>query len=524
MILNLNIGILGHVDSGKTSLAKSLSQISSTAAFDKNPQSQERGITLDLGFSAYVSDDLPEHLKSEETKYSKLQFTFVDCPGHASLIRTIIGGSQIIDLMVLVIDINKGIQTQTAECLVIGELTCKKMIVVLNKIDTLEVDKKQVLIDKMETRISKTLSTTIFAKSPIISLSTTTGENLKNLIDTLSNHAYLPQRTLELPFLFAVDHCFTIKGKGTIFTGTVLQGKINVNEEVEIPKLDQIKKVKSMQMFHKPVTTAEQGDRVGMCLTQFDADLMERGILCRPPGYASKIYACVMRFNRIKYFRGKIESKSKFHISIGHETVMANILLFQSTAVDDNTEYFNWKADYSYLPAADEDSVSPDTTNKKTIFILLEFEKPVLVTPNCLIIGSKFDLLFTTSACRLAFWGKMDSSTTDKNYTQTFLPKLKVFKERMKEGKIQRIVKDDELIAINLFKKNTNTRQLFLGKQIQLSTGEIGYIDSTFGTTSKVKLRFNSSLNEETVKNISTVIVSLKFKKYIFVKTDKIIQ
>ena len=92
-ILNFNIGVLGHVDSGKTSLSKALSIVASTAAFDKNPQSKERGITLDLGFSSFLVD-FPEHLKKSSgtaTSYDKLQFTLVDCPGHASLIKTIIG-------------------------------------------------------------------------------------------------------------------------------------------------------------------------------------------------------------------------------------------------------------------------------------------------------------------------------------------------------------------------------------------------------------------------------------------------
>lgn len=108
--------MLGHVDSGKTSLCKLLSAITSTASLDKNPQSQERGITLDLGFSAFFTRT-PMNLQIPQ-KY--LQFTLVDCPGHASLLKTVIGGAQIIDLMFLVIDINKGIQTQTAECISIG--------------------------------------------------------------------------------------------------------------------------------------------------------------------------------------------------------------------------------------------------------------------------------------------------------------------------------------------------------------------------------------------------------------------
>lgn len=92
--LNFNVGVLGHVDSGKTSLARALSSTASTAAFDKNPQSRERGITLDLGFSSFTVD-LPDHLRDSggQQQYDSLQFTLVDCPGHASLIRTIIGGN-----------------------------------------------------------------------------------------------------------------------------------------------------------------------------------------------------------------------------------------------------------------------------------------------------------------------------------------------------------------------------------------------------------------------------------------------
>lgn len=90
-ILNLNIGILGHVDSGKTSLAKVLSSTSSTACFDKNPQSQERGITIDLGFSSLIIP-VKNNVIETQKMYNNLQFTFVDCPGHASLIKTIIGG------------------------------------------------------------------------------------------------------------------------------------------------------------------------------------------------------------------------------------------------------------------------------------------------------------------------------------------------------------------------------------------------------------------------------------------------
>lgn len=125
--------MLGHVDSGKTAICRILSEVASTASLDKNPQSQERGITLDLGFSAFFTR-VPVRFEGK-VKEEYLQFTLVDCPGHASLIKTIIGGAQIIDIMFLVIDATKGIQAQTAECIIIAELFMKKIVVVLNKVD-----------------------------------------------------------------------------------------------------------------------------------------------------------------------------------------------------------------------------------------------------------------------------------------------------------------------------------------------------------------------------------------------------
>lgn len=237
--LNFNIGVLGHVDSGKTSLAKALSTIASTACFDKNPQSKQRGITLDLGFSSFTieSNDL-----LKQNGYEFVQYTLVDCPGHASLIKTIIGGAQIIDMMLLVIDITKGIQTQTAECLIIGEICCNKMIIVLNKLDLIEVDKRDSVIEKMSKRLLKTLENTKFANSPIVSVAASLPEgensnsdvkmlNMDILIDKLKEITFLPKRNeQDGAFLYSVDHCFTVKGQGTVMTGTILNGSVKIND------------------------------------------------------------------------------------------------------------------------------------------------------------------------------------------------------------------------------------------------------------------------------------------------------
>lgn len=117
-----------------------MSTIQSTAGFDKNPQSKERGITLDLGFSAFLVK-IPEWFFEKHPGFKKegsfeyFQFTLVDCPGHASLMKTIIGGASIIDLMMLVIDAKKLVQTQTAECIVLGEILMDKILIVMNKVD-----------------------------------------------------------------------------------------------------------------------------------------------------------------------------------------------------------------------------------------------------------------------------------------------------------------------------------------------------------------------------------------------------
>uniref|UniRef100_A0A336MDJ7 CSON013957 protein n=1 Tax=Culicoides sonorensis TaxID=179676 RepID=A0A336MDJ7_CULSO len=491
--LNINIGILGHVDSGKTTLAKNLSEIQSTAAFDKSRQSQERGITLDLGFSA-LRTSIPSHIKdliSTDT-IQELQLTFVDCPGHASLLKTIIGGAQIIDFIILVIDVTKGIQTQTAECLVIGEITCPgKLIVALNKIDLLESnEKRDALIEKMTKKLKIVLSGTSFKDSRIVPVSATNNDHsVQNFLEVLKQEITIPCRTnVNLPFLFAVDHCFQITGQGTICTGTILQGKISVGDEIEVPKLKLARKVKSMQMYKKNIREAMQGDRVGICLTQFSHNDMERGILAAP-GFLRHIYSVVLKVKRIKYFKQTIKTKSKLHISIGHETVMGTVLFFTSQFNE-----LNLQDEFQY-----KDELSPvqdDSELDSNIFVIIEFERPVLVAKDMLMIASNLTEIHKNS-CRLAFYGYPSLLSDDREYSNTFLPKIRIYKEKIKIGSILRIVSETELIGINLFKKESD-RQLYIKLKVELSTGEPGMIEGTFGQTNKIKIRLNCPLSDET--------------------------
>ncbi|XP_055701273.1 selenocysteine-specific elongation factor [Phlebotomus papatasi] len=513
MPINLNIGILGHVDSGKTTLARALSAIASTGAFDKSPQSQERGITLDLGFSA-LQISIPDHLKDAAKSEEKLQYTFVDCPGHASLIRTIISGAQIIDFMILVVDIVKGLQTQTAECIVIGQLTCKKMLVVLNKIDQLEEKKKQQEIEKMTKKMKKTLENLDIRGCPVVPVSASTGENLQLLLDAIGEFSFIPQRESEKPFLFAVDHCFSTRGQGTICTGTVLQGSVRVGDEVEVAQLKLSRKVKTIQMFRTPLQEAKQGDRIGISITQFDAKSLERGFICRP-GSVIQCRCGIIKLSRISFYRSSIASNTKFHITAGHETILASVLLFSGYSK------FAFEEEYRFVEVnQDEDS------KDENIFVLLQFKRPISVIPGILVIASKLDLDVATTSCRLAFYGKLLEATEDKDFQTNFLPRLKIFKEKTKKGTIQRVVNNSEAIAANLLKPGS--REVFIGMHIQLSTGEKGTIESTFGQTSKVKLRFQEPLPQSTIDSLKSkscpISVELHFKKYIFDRQKKIRQ
>lgn len=307
--------------------------MSSTASFDKHPQSKERGITLDLGFSAFTAE-LPEHIKEAAGgEYDQLQFTLVDCPGHASLIRTVIGGAQIIDMMLLVIDLTKGIQTQTAECLVIGELTAEHMIVVLNKVDLLPEPTRADKLDKMKKGIRKALAKTKFHDAPMVVIAARPFVEgaadtdlqhlppepplgLAELVSEMRSRVRLPQRSEEGPLHFAIDHCFPIKGQGTVCTGTVISGSIAVNQTLEFPELKLERKVKSMQMFKRPVQRAVQGDRVGVCVTQLSADQLERGIACTP-GSMAGWSAALVAVRPIRFFKGTSTTGAKFHLTVG---------------------------------------------------------------------------------------------------------------------------------------------------------------------------------------------------------------
>eukprot|EP00357_Protocruzia_adherens_P032898 CAMPEP_0114986610 /NCGR_PEP_ID=MMETSP0216-20121206/8523_1 /TAXON_ID=223996 /ORGANISM="Protocruzia adherens, Strain Boccale" /LENGTH=608 /DNA_ID=CAMNT_0002349067 /DNA_START=230 /DNA_END=2056 /DNA_ORIENTATION=+ len=587
-IVNINVGILGHVDSGKTTLARTLSVMRSTACFDKNPQSQQRKITLDLGFSAF-NIELTEERKTRNRQfvdYEQIQVTLVDCPGHASLIKTIIGGASIIDSMVLVVDATKGIQTQTAECMIVGEILMDSIVVVLNKIDMIPEEKREAQIEKLKNILKKTFGRTKFgAEIPIVTVAANPGcksatdeDYVKNslgvdtIVETLYDNLKLPKRNLDGNFLFSVDHCFQIKGQGTVMTGTVLKGKISEGEKVEIPEIGEVKKIKSMQMFRKPIKQIRQGDRAGICVTQLNSSVLERTLVCTP-GSLQSLQAAIVLVEKIPYYKHEVKSKAKFHVTSGHQNVMGTFTFFSKRALSGsplgssildkfsqnllNSDgeaalTFDYDQEYYYeddLPLL-KGKKAENPNRIEEMFAVVQFDRSIQINLGELILGSKLDTDINLNQCRIAFKGriltKLNVGTGDGLFGG-----LHVLKNKQKLGRVDRIVNDTDLIAKDFFKAKTDLTKFINRKVVLERTGNEGTIIGPFGQTGKVKISFpegvfyvNPSLSksskeddeEETKKTEETKTepptkeqlvgsrLVMNFKKHVFAKKGDIHQ
>ena len=148
--------------------------------------------------------------------------------------------------------------------------------------------------------------------------------NMNALVETIRQELPPPKRTDCGLFYFSIDHCFPIRGQGTVLTGTVLNGNVSVNSMIEFPTLGLERKVKSMQMFRRKVQTIRQGDRAGICVSNFDSKLLERGVAAAP-GAVQLLKGAIALVRKVPYYPGKLVGGSKFHISVGHSTVMATV-------------------------------------------------------------------------------------------------------------------------------------------------------------------------------------------------------
>ncbi len=284
---HVNVGTIGHVDHGKTTLTAALSMNFSPEdekkaydQIDNAPEEKARGITINTAHVEYESD--------------KRHYAHVDCPGHADYVKNMITGAAQMDAAILVVSAADGPMPQTREHILLArQVNVPYIVVFLNKVDMVK-DKE--LIDLVEMEVRELLTKYGFPgdKTPIIKGSALkAGEGdpenvakLKELLTTLDTYVPDPKRETDKPFLMSVEDVFSIKGRGTVATGRIEQGQIKVNEEVEIVGIHDTKKtvVTGVEMFHKLLDSGIAGDNVGLLLRGIERTDIERGQVLAKPG------------------------------------------------------------------------------------------------------------------------------------------------------------------------------------------------------------------------------------------------
>ncbi len=290
-----NVGTIGHVDHGKTTLTSAITLVLSKAggpteyreflSIDNAPEEKARGLTIAIAHIEYETE--------------KRHYAHVDCPGHADYIKNMITGAAQMDGAILVVSAPDGPMPQTREHVLLArQVEVPSIVVALNKIDLME-DKE--LLELVEVEVRELLNKYQFPgdKTPIIKVSATKvlecgcGKRdcqwcgaIWELLDAIDSYIPIPTRPKDQPFLMPVEDVFSIKGRGTVPTGRVERGTIKAGDEVEIVGLKETKKTvaTSLEMFHKTLDYVEPGDAVGVLLRGVEREDIERGMVLAAPG------------------------------------------------------------------------------------------------------------------------------------------------------------------------------------------------------------------------------------------------
>ncbi|MDY5336114.1 MAG: elongation factor Tu [Bacilli bacterium] len=286
---HVNIGTIGHVDHGKTTLTAAITKVLAAkggaefmdyANIDKAPEERERGITINTAHVEYQTE--------------KRHYAHVDCPGHADYVKNMITGAAQMDGAILVIAATDGPMAQTREHILLArQVGVPRMVVFLNKCDMVDDEE---LLDLVEMEVRELLTEYGFDgdNTPIIrgsALKALEGDPkyvkaIEDLMDAVDEWIPTPERDNDKPFLMSIEDVFTITGRGTVVTGRVERGQLKLNDEVEIVGLKDTKKtvVTGIEMFRKQLDYAEAGDNAGVLLRGIDRSEVERGQVLAKPG------------------------------------------------------------------------------------------------------------------------------------------------------------------------------------------------------------------------------------------------
>ena len=285
-----NIGTIGHVDHGKTTLTAAITKVLAARVpgnekvdfenIDKAPEERERGITISTAHVEYQTE--------------KRHYAHVDCPGHADYVKNMITGAAQMDGAILVVAATDGVMAQTKEHILLSrQVGVPKIVVFLNKCDMVDDEE---LIDLVEMEVTEQLAEYGFEDSPIVKGSALKaledpngewGDKIMELMNTVDEYIPDPQRETDKPFLMPVEDVFTITGRGTVATGRVERGTLKLNEPVELVGIKEENRqtvVTGIEMFRKLLDEAQAGDNIGALLRGVQRNEIERGQVLAKPG------------------------------------------------------------------------------------------------------------------------------------------------------------------------------------------------------------------------------------------------
>jgi selenocysteine-specific elongation factor len=302
------IGTAGHIDHGKTSLVKALTGTDT----DRLPEEKARGITIDLGFAFLEKPD-------------GLTMEIVDVPGHERFVKNMLAGVGGIDLALLVIAADEGVMPQTREHLAICQLLrIKSGMVALTKTDLADPD----WVDLVKDDVARLLGGTFLAGCPVVPVSAKTGQGLPELRQTLARlAAEVPARPTDQNARLPIDRVFTVKGFGTVVTGTLMAGKLAVDDRVEIfPRALQAK-VRGLQVHGHAVLTAQAGQRTAVNLQGIERAAVERGDVIAPPAALVPTLLADATLELLAEAPRPLKARDRVRFHVGTHEVMARVLL-----------------------------------------------------------------------------------------------------------------------------------------------------------------------------------------------------
>ncbi|MCS7114556.1 MAG: selenocysteine-specific translation elongation factor [Nitrososphaerota archaeon] len=451
-LIQFHVGLFGHVDHGKTALARCLTEKPSTASLDKHPEAQKRGMTIDMGFSSFKTEGG--------------LVTLVDLPGHYSLIEHAVAGGHIIDLALLVVAADEGPMAQTLEHLkVLESLDVKNLICVITKKD-LVIDGE---LEKVKEKIQGLLKGSKFENSKIVATSSETREGIEDLKKLIGETLKFAVRNWAGPFRMPCDHAFHVKGVGTVVTGTIIRGKVYVGDEVELQPAGKRGKVKSIQTFGESLKEAQAGDRVGIAVSEIRPADVFRGCELSQPGSIKPANYLVVKVRVDKDFKYVVKGASTVHLNVGLQTVAAAFIPYLEDTLDKSSKV---KVLLPEVKAGDE------------CFAFLKTNKAVPAEAGDKVLIFKLDLPPKTS--RIIGAGTV---TEIPSHPPDFV------KKKVKRGFAIKKISSTEFIIQGMF-KSKDAVEKYVGKALISDSGIKGKIRSPIGTEGLLIAEFEKEIRE----------------------------